>query len=142
MLSTIFKSLDKIPTIWNPVESFYDDRGVIAPIINKGELEFGSVFYIHSFPNSVRANHYHKEDFHLTYIINGKMKYFERPVGSQEKPKVFEFENGQTFFTRPNFEHAMLFLEESQIVCLSKLSRIQENYELDTVRLSFDLTKV
>jgi dTDP-4-dehydrorhamnose 3,5-epimerase-like enzyme len=141
MFSKFHKTINDVPTLWNPIESFYDNRGVIIPIINKGEIEFGSVFYIDSVANALRANHFHKEDYHLTYIIKGKMKYFERPVSSKIKPEVYEFGAGNTFFTRPMYEHAMLFLEDSQIVCLSKLSRVQDDYEQDTVRLDFDLTR-
>ena len=113
--------------------SFSDGRGVITPLIDG--KSFSSVLRITSKKDAIRANHYHKEDYHYCFLESGKMEYYERPVGSQEKPVCVCIQPGDIFYTRPMVEHAMKFLEDSVFWCFSKKSRKQADYESDTVRV-------
>lgn len=113
--------------------SFTDDRGAIDTIV-EGHA-FSSVLKITSKKGAIRANHYHKEDYHFCVLESGKMEYYERPVGDQGKPTCVTITPGQVFYTKPMVEHAMKFLEDSVFWCFSKKSRKQENYESDTVRV-------
>ena len=44
---------------------------------------------------------------------------------------------GDLLFTGPMVDHAMLYTEKTQIICLSKNPRDQKTYEEDTVRIDF-----
>ena len=112
---------------------FCDDRGEIKTVVEG--IPFSSVLRISSQKGAIRANHYHKEDYHYCILESGKMEYYERPVGSEEPPVCVVIIPGQVFYTRCMVEHAMKFLEDSVFWCFSKNSRKQENYESDTVRV-------
>lgn len=127
-------------TILKKRAEYTDARGTIETLVDN--LDFKSVLRITSTVGSVRANHKHKVDYHVCVLTKGKMKYYERPENSKEKPSVVEINPGDIFYTPPTAEHAMQFLEDSEFWCFSKLSRAQENYEADTVRLVDDLTKL
>ena len=90
---------------------------------------------IQSRSGAIRANHYHRQDYHYCYLESGRMEYFERPVGSTEAPRRIVIEPGQVFYTAPMVEHAMHFLEDSVFWCFSRNSRKQADYESDTVRV-------
>ena len=109
-----------------------DDRGAIQPLV---ERFMRSACLITSKKGAVRANHYHKTDWHYCYIVSGSLEYYERPVGSKEKPKPLLVKGGQMIFTPPWAEHAMRFLEDSVWVTLSRNPRDQESYEKDVVRV-------
>lgn len=111
---------------------FVDARGAIQPLV---DTDFKSAVLITSKKGSVRANHYHKTDWHYCYMITGAMEYFERPAGTQEKPKRFLVKAGEMVFTPPNVDHAMRFLEDTTWVTLSRNKRDQASYEADVVRV-------
>src|SRR5688500_14299372 len=94
-----------------------------APFSNQnGEIfnllleRFTSVALIHSVPGAIRANHYHKTDWHYSYVQSGVVWYYWRPLGSKETPKHERFPAGTMFFTPPLVEHAMFFPEDSIIL--------------------------
>ena len=64
------------------VKSFKDSRGYIQPLV---DLPMKTTCLIYSKKGSVRANHYHKTDWHYCYLINGKMKYFYKKKNSNFK---------------------------------------------------------
>ncbi len=120
--------------IVEPLNSYVDDRGEIRTFLEG--VEFSSVLRITSRAGAVRANHYHRQDYHYCFLESGRMEYFERPVGSLDPPSCVQIEAGQTFYTPPMHEHAMKFLEDSTFWCFSRLSRRQADYESDTVRIN------
>lgn len=132
-------SKEQIPVLLSVIQSFTDTRGSIDKFLPSVDIK--DVLRIKSTVGSIRANHYHRKDYHLCLLTKGKMKYYERSVGSVEKPYVLTILPGDFFYTGPMLEHAMEFLEDSEFWCFSHLSRQQEDYEKDTVRLDFDLTK-
>jgi dTDP-4-dehydrorhamnose 3,5-epimerase-like enzyme len=111
---------------------FVDERGVIQNLV---DLDMKSAVLITSKKGAVRANHYHKTDWHYCYMVTGKMEYFERPTGSDEKPKLIVAQEGQMLFTPPMVDHAMKFLEDTIWVTLSRNPRNQKDYEADVVRI-------
>jgi quercetin dioxygenase-like cupin family protein len=113
-------------------EPFVDSRGVIQNLVHHN---LGSAVIISSYAGSVRAEHWHREDFHYCYLVSGEILYCERPVGSKEEPKKMLIKAGQLFFTGPNIEHSMYFLQDSVFLTLGKLSRTHDAYEKDLVRL-------
>lgn len=110
---------------------FADERGSIQPLI---EAEVRSALLIHSKKGTVRANHYHRTDWHYCYVVSGAVEYYYRPVGSREPPRSVLVKAGQLFFTPPMVEHAMKFPEETVFLALSRNPRDQGSYEADLVR--------
>jgi len=111
---------------------FTDPRGSILPLADE---EMKSAVLITSKTGSIRANHYHKTDWHYCYVLSGSIDYYFRPVGSQQPPQHVKVKTGQIFFTPPMIEHAMCFPEDTAFVCLGRNSRAQEVYEADVVRV-------
>lgn len=116
-----------------PLEApFVDARGSIQPLV---DLPMESCVLISSRKGTVRANHYHKTDWHFCYVMSGSIEYYHRPHGSQEKPEKVTVKTGQLFFTPPMVDHAMVFPEDTVFLTLGRNSRTQEVYEADVVRI-------
>jgi len=137
-MTTIPKQIDPSLAKCEPIEPHIDDRGVIQPIIDS---TVGGCAIITSKKGAIRANHIHEKDWHYSYVVSGKIKYYHRERDSQEKPSTEIFEAGDVFYSPPQVEHAMEFLEDTVFVVLSKLSRDKEDYEEDVIRVA-DLTKI
>lgn len=113
-------------------KAFTDARGSILPLADE---EMKSAVLITSTKGSIRANHYHRTDWHYCYVLSGSIDYYFRPVDSQERPNHVTVKTGQIFFTPPMIAHAMCFPEDTVFVCLGRNSREQAAYEADVVRV-------
>ena len=111
---------------------FNDDRGTLQNLV---DLPLGSALVILSRKGAVRANHYHKSDFHYSWLQSGKMVYAHRPAGSAEPPQQWVIGPGQLFYTPPMHEHVMRFLEDSVLFVVARNSRTSADYESDTIRI-------
>ena len=132
-LSSIFtdKHFATYPKILVP-QNFVDDRGSIKNIAD-GKL--GDVAVITSKANSIRANHVHDHDWHLSYMVSGSMRYYWRTDLNTENSESIIVNDGEMIYTPPKAPHKMVFLEDSVFIAISGLSRVQENYEADTKKL-------
>jgi dTDP-4-dehydrorhamnose 3,5-epimerase-like enzyme len=116
-----------------PLEkAFVDARGAIQPLV---DTAIRTVQIITSRKGTVRANHYHKTDWHYCYVVAGKIEYYHRPVGSKAKPEKIVVKAGQVFFTPSMVEHAMVFAEETTFLNMAGKQRDQKHYEKDLVRV-------
>lgn len=115
-------------------DKFVDARGKIENLLLS---PITSIARISSVAKSVRANHYHLTDWHYAYVESGCVLYFERAIGSTEIPEPIAYRAGEMFFTRPNVEHAMLFVLDSVIFTFAKNVRDHETHEADLVRVDF-----
>ncbi|MBF0285762.1 MAG: cupin domain-containing protein [Magnetococcales bacterium] len=111
---------------------FTDARGHIQPLV---DMPMKSCVLITSAKGTVRANHYHQTDWHYCYVLKGRIEYHHRPHGSGAPAEVVILEEGQMFFTPPDVDHAMVFLEETTFLTWGRNSRAQEVYEADVVRI-------
>lgn len=111
---------------------FSDERGEIQPLV---DLTMKSCVLISSKKNSIRANHYHKTDWHFCYVLEGEIDYYHREVGDKESPKMEKIKKNELFFTPPMVEHAMVFHKDTVFLTLGGNSRIQSEYEADLVRV-------
>lgn len=111
---------------------FSDERGEIQPLV---DLTMKSCVLISSKKNTIRANHYHKTDWHFCYVLEGEIDYYHREVGSKEFPKMVKIKKNELFFTPPMVEHAMVFHKDTVFLTLGGNSRIQSEYEADLVRV-------
>lgn len=109
-----------------------DFRGAIQCLVN---LPTQNVSMITSRKGTVRSNHYHKTDWHYMYVLSGRFDYYYRPAGSSEPPKQLLFSKGSMVFTPPLEEHATVFLEDTELIVMSKNPRDQKAYESDVVRV-------
>ena len=136
MTSPISKEeIESWPTepLVNLTKPFVDKRGSIQPLV---DLMMKSAVMIESKKGSLRANHYHKTDWHYCYVISGKIQYFYRQVNSKEDPKIVVAKSGEMIFTPPLVEHCMKFPEDTLFLTLSRNSRDQETYEADVIRVN------
>ena len=108
-LSTFFSEeyFDQYPKITTP-QIFHDERGIISNIAD-GVL--GDVAVITSNPGSVRANHVHKEDWHLSYLVYGEMLYKWQDVDGVFRDTLVS--SGNLIYTPPKVPHRMEFNEDS-----------------------------
>ena len=112
--------------------SFDDSRGSIQPLV---DMNMKSSVLIDSNSGAVRANHYHKTDWHYCYVLYGEIIYYHRPHGSKESHEEVVIKEGQMFFTPPMVEHAMVFTKETRFITWGRNSRVQEVYESDVFRV-------
>jgi dTDP-4-dehydrorhamnose 3,5-epimerase-like enzyme len=112
--------------------SFEDARGNIQTLVEGG---VHSVQVITSKAHTVRANHWHREDSHYLYMVEGVMEYYYRAVGESGEPNCVIVNKGQLIFTPPMLEHATYFLEDSVFLNITGKPRDQGSYENDTVRV-------
>ena len=127
------KSLKYPKTVKVKIASiFKDSRGKIVNLSN--EL-LKSCALIKSKKNSVRANHYHKKDWHYCYVIKGKIEYFYRKHGSKGKINKKIIKSGELFFTPPLVDHAMRFPVYTEFITLGRGSRTKIDYEKDTIKV-------
>jgi len=135
--------IDRLETLEEP---FISDAGLIQNLMhlkNTGRIGdlppelIGCISVLYSHKGSVRANHYHKTDWHRLFIIKGAVDYYERPIGSKEIPEPVRYVENQMFFTPPMVEHAMRFAEDTIMVSISKRPRDSESHESDVVRVDF-----
>ena len=111
---------------------FIDQRGEIQPLVDK---IMKSAVMIHSKAGSLRANHYHKTDWHYCYVISGEIEYYHRKTNSLETKKKIKVKKGQMVFTPPMVDHAMVFNVDTTFLTLSRNFRDQKTYESDVVRI-------
>jgi uncharacterized RmlC-like cupin family protein len=111
---------------------FVDARGTIQPLVDE---MMRSAVMIESTAGSIRANHYHKTDWHYCYVLSGEMEYFHRPAGTDVEPEMLTAGAGAMVFTPPMVDHAMRFPVDTVFLTLSRNPRDQETYEADVVRV-------
>jgi len=117
-----------------PLEKpFVDVRGEIQPLV---DLMMESAVLIKSKKGTLRANHYHKTDWHYCYVLEGCIEYYHRPTGSEAEPECLSVKAGQMVFTPPMVDHGMKFPEDCVFLTLSRNPRDQESYEADVVRIN------
>ena len=111
---------------------FKDQRGEIQPLV---DAMMKSAVMINSKAGSLRANHYHKTDWHYCYVISGEIEYYHRKTNSSLPKKRITVKKGQMVFTPPMVDHAMVFKVDTTFLTLSRNFRDQKTYENDVVRI-------
>jgi len=111
---------------------FVDGRGSIKPLV---DIMMQSAVMIESKAGSLRANHYHKTDWHYCYVVSGTIEYLHRPTGSDQEPEAILVNEGEMVFTPPMIDHGMKFPVDTVFLTLSRNPRDQESYEADVVRV-------
>lgn len=117
-------------TIFSNETRSADERGEILSIV---DCSVSNVSIINCSEGSIRSNHYHNEDFHFMYVLDGAINYFFRDIKSEEI-SLLKINKGETIFTPPKEWHATHFPVETRLIVSSKNNRDQATYERDTVR--------
>lgn len=120
-------------TLFKNILRDQDDRGEILSIVDHN---VSNVSIIKCNANTIRSNHYHLTDWHLMYVLSGKIDYFYKEIESNII-NYLEVKNGDNIFTPPLEIHATYFPVETKLVVSSLNPRDQETYEKDTVRVEF-----
>jgi len=110
-----------------------DERGSIQSLVN---FPMKNISLISSKKRTIRSNHYHISDWHYMYVLNGSFDYYYRKTGSNEELKVINVKTGEMVFTPPMEDHATVFLEDTQLLAMSRNPRDQESYESDVKRVT------
>jgi quercetin dioxygenase-like cupin family protein len=109
-----------------------DDRGSIQSLVN---FPMKNLSLITSKKGSIRSNHYHLTDWHYMYVLSGSFEYFYRPTNSNQGLKSIKVKAGEMVFTPPMEDHATVFLEDCELIAISRNPRDQEAYEEDVRRV-------
>ncbi len=110
-----------------------DSRGKIQSVLNKKNT---NVSIITSFKHSIRSNHYHLTDWHYMYTLSGSYYYFYKSLEKNSLLNRIKVEQNQVLFTPPLECHVTFFLEDTELLVISKNPRDKVSYEKDTVRLN------
>lgn len=110
-----------------------DERGVFQQLV---QGDFQSVLRTTQVKGSVRANHYHRHDSHIGYLVSGKLQYMTRSVENEEEQlKTYIINPGEMFYTPPMLVHATVALEDSDVLYFTPRSGKKQEYENDLVRV-------
>ena len=108
-----------------------DERGVITDLLQDETIN--AVTIISFLKGAVRANHYHKETYQWNYVLSGSIKIVTQ-LQNQEKVETI-MNQGEFVVTMPNESHALIAVEQAELLVLTKGPRGGDNYENDTFRL-------
>lgn len=111
--------------------SFSDHRGAIIDLIENEAIN--SVTMITFTKGAVRANHFHKETTQWNYVVSGRIRLVSELPG--EAPVEAILEKGDLAATYPMEKHALLGLEDAEVLVFTKGPRGGKEYESDTFRL-------
>ena len=109
-----------------------DNRGTIQSLVN---FPMKNISLISSKKGVVRSNHYHITDWHYMYVLSGSFDYYYRPTGSDDELQRVRVKVGELIFTPPMEDHATVFLDDCDLLAISRNPRDQEAYEEDVRRV-------
>ena len=119
--------------LWISKLSFYQSS--LSKIFRFSLAPLKSAIIIESKAGSLRANHYHKTDWHYCYVLSGQIEYLHRKTGSDLEPETILVNKGEMVFTPPMIDHGMKFPVDTVFLTLSRNPRDQQSYESDVVRV-------
>lgn len=113
--------------------AFTDARGEISDLL---EASVNHIGLITSKKDAVRANHYHKVSTQYSYTIKGSLELSIKDLRKENAP-VEKYILSEGYFAQipPNVIHAYKALEDSVFLDITTLSRLDNGYEEDTVRV-------
>ena len=109
-----------------------DNKGYIQSLVN---FPMKNLSLISSKKGSVRSNHYHLTDWHYMYVLSGSFDYYYRATNSGGELQCIRVVSGEMIFTPPMEDHATVFLEDCELLAMSRNPRDQKAYEEDVRRV-------
>ncbi|WP_064693423.1 cupin domain-containing protein [Rhizobium aegyptiacum] len=115
--------------------AFKDARGEITDLLENETIN--AITRITFSKGAVRGNHYHKETTQWNYVISGRIKLVSQLPG---EPVVEVVMNpGELVVTKPHVRHALVGLDDADLLVFTKGPRGGKEYESDTFRLDVPL---
>lgn len=115
---------------------FVDERGGIARIVDQDIFPIRAVLRITSKKGTIRANHFHKKDYHYIYVESGKCEYSQKSSNNPDgKAERVILEAGDVVLTNPEMIHGVKFLEDTVLYAFTTEKREQDDYEKDIERI-------
>ena len=111
---------------------YVDPRGSIFDLIEDTVAHVGMVTFA---KGAVRANHYHKVSTQYSYVISGELDLFTSCVDGSEK-KIERLGPGSLTTIPPGIVHKYTAVTEATVLDVTTLSRLNNQYETDTVRIA------
>lgn len=108
-----------------------DQRGKIIDLIENRNIN--STTYISFTQGAVRANHYHKKTTQWNYVISGRIKLVTQFDDEAVQETILE--KGELVMTVPFEKHALVGIEDSELLVFTEGPRAGKDYESDTIRL-------
>lgn len=112
-----------------------DKRGVITDLLQDEMIN--AVTIISFVKGAVRANHYHKATTQYNYVLSGKIRLVCQVPGEKATEAIMG--KGDLVVTLPNERHALVGLEDAELLVLTRGPRGGKEYESDTFRLETPL---
>jgi len=111
---------------------FENENGTIENVLLRPATSFA---VIRSKRGALRANHWHRTDWHYIHVISGALLYFEEDRSWVPRTvPALKVLPGETVFTGPLTRHAVLSLEDGVFVTMALKVRSHEEHEADVVR--------
>ncbi len=110
--------------------SYHDERGKITDLIENESINAVTVITFQK--GAVRANHYHRETSQWNYVMSGMIKLITRMAGEGRVETILR--KGDFALTVPEEHHALVGLEDSELLVLTRGPRGGKEYESDTYR--------
>lgn len=111
---------------------FTDERGEIFDILEERIGHVGMVTFV---PGVTRGNHYHKISTQYSYILEGTVRLVTSNVDGSNRQEYI-LKPGTCTILPPLTVHTYTAVTEAKMLDLSTLSRNDDGYEKDTVKLS------
>lgn len=116
-----------------PDDGLVNGAGRIANIKHVGYPGAASILWCNA--GAYRASHFHREDSHLLYVLEGEVRYLERSVGGTEAEIDETFGPEEAFDSPPMREHILIFSAPTILLSYADRPRTHEEHEADVVRV-------
>ena len=124
-------------------KNFSDIRGYIRDVFQNSPKDHCSIVTFNK--GAVRGNHYHKKSTQYSYLLSGKLtlKYSKVDKNGKIKGKINKKIIGPNILIthRPYETHAFIANKKSLMIAFADGLRGGKDYEKDTYRLKYKLTK-
>lgn len=115
---------------------FEDDRGQIFDLFEESVHHVGLITFKEG---AVRAKHYHKQSVQYSYVLEGTIDLIVCPSDRLDEREVIEMTPGTIASIDPGVVHAYRAKTDASILDLTTLSRADNGYEDDVVRVEMDV---
>lgn len=112
-----------------------DERGHIIDLLENETVN--AVTLVTFRAGAVRGNHYHKHTVQWNYLMSGSIKLLSQ-TGDDPVAEIF-MRPGDFVITAENERHALVALEDSELMVFTRGPRGGKEYESDTYRLEVPL---
>lgn len=114
---------------------FEDERGWITDVLEGEVVEYATIIF--SKQGARRGDHYHRESVQYIFVLKGRLKVLTQMPDEDIQTTIIK--TGDLALNLPMERHAVIALEDSEFLVLTRGPRGGRNYEKDTYRLTESL---